>query len=386
MKVLNISRFLPISGFPKENDITFKIYYDLMVNYGVQNHFIMPVAFIPRILTFIKKSLKKRFGIINNENYTDKDYNIFVSFYQSYLPTFLWKFPPKLFFLNLTYQFTFFRRRLIQLFVSVKPDIIHAHTIYDGIYAYWLHKRFQVPYLINLRGNYSNIYETARSKEILANARHIITPSYQLYNRFKDKSPIELVPHGIDTMWYSENEKVFNPSLIKLVTVSRLLEMKNIQIVLEAIKQLIEEGYLIEYDIVGDGPFRQELQQIVSRLELQDFVRFHGFLDAEGILRVYADKDIFIMLSRSETFGRSYFEAAAQGLLIIGTKGTGADGYLSEDEGIFIEPTKFNVVSILKNLSPSNFATLTHNSIERVKSFRNELIVKKYRDLLSELL
>ncbi len=386
MKVLNISRFLPIKGFPKDNDITFKIYYDLAVNYGIQNHFIMPVAFIPKVLTFIKKSLKTRFRIINNENYTDKDYNIFVSFYQSYLPMFLWKLAPKLFFLNLTYQFTFFRGRLVQLFVSVKPNIIHAHTIYDGIYAYWLYKRFQVPYLITLRGNYSNIYETAKSKEILASARHIITPSYQLYNRFKDKWPIDLVPHGIDTIWYSEKEKIFDPSIIKLVTVSRLLEMKNIQIVLEAIKQLIEEGYLIEYDIVGDGPFRQELQQIVNRLELRDYVRFHGFLDVEGILRVYVNKDIFIMLSRSETFGRSYFEAAAQGLLVIGTKGTGADGYLSEDEGIFIEPTKFNIVTSLKNLRPSNFATFTQKSKKRVKSFRNEQIVKKYKNLLSELL
>lgn len=62
-----------------------------------------------------------------------------------------------------------------------------------------------------------------------------------------------------------------------------------------------------QLDIVGDGPLRQELEQLASHLGLADRVRFHGY-QAETE-RWYQDADLLLLPSQSDSLGLVLLEA-----------------------------------------------------------------------------
>jgi len=382
LKVLNIAKFLPIDGLLPENDITLKIYNDLQKRYQVKSEFVMPCPHIPKWTTNLKKSLKINYGILNNTDYYDKNYNLKINFFKSVFPiSFLYKYPTISYY-DLIFQFNFYGRNLIKIFKRYSPNLIHAHTVTDAFYAYKLFKKFHIPYVVTLRGSYIPLYDNNLIKKILKNAKCLITPSYNLYSKLSNNYNIKLMPHGLNNVWYLKGNKKTDNSIQRLVTVSRLLKMKNIQIVIETIAKMKKDGFSVRYDIVGDGPYKIELEKLVKQLDLKNEIKFYGFQSEEEIIKIYKNNDIFIMLSYPETFGRVYFEAAAQGLLVFGVKETGADGYFKSDEAIFIEPNIKNTFKTLKNLKKYGFKNKIIKSRLKVNSFKNEIIIKQYYSLI----
>jgi colanic acid/amylovoran/stewartan biosynthesis glycosyltransferase WcaL/AmsK/CpsK len=63
---------------------------------------------------------------------------------------------------------------------------------------------------------------------------------------------------------------------LRLVTVGRLVEKKGIEYALAAVRELSNEGISVQYDIVGDGPLRPDLESLINSLNLSGRVRLHG--------------------------------------------------------------------------------------------------------------
>ena len=63
---------------------------------------------------------------------------------------------------------------------------------------------------------------------------------------------------------------------LRLMTVGRLVEKKGVAFALDAVAQLKAEGVEAVFDIVGDGPLREQLGAATRRLGLEAEVRFHG--------------------------------------------------------------------------------------------------------------
>ena len=383
MLVFNIASFIPIVGFPPENDISFKVYGELRQHFSVESKFVKPVGHIPSWLPFLKKSLQKRRRIIQNRNYVDENYGLKVDFFPSSFPLINILFPRKIFIKQLEHQF--YKKQLLNSFKAYKPDIIHAHSAFpDGFYAYQLWKKYQVPYILTIRGTYTERYEHPLVKNIMANANAITTPSNSLFQALKKNYPIELLPHGIDDFWFDKPDRNFSIQPLKLVTVSRLLEMKNIHVVLQAIAELKTENFSFQYAIVGDGPYRKTLETLVSHLNLSAEVSFYGWQNPTEIIKIYKEHDIFAMLSYPETFGRAYFEAAAQGLMVIGVNNTGAYGHLSDKEGYFIEPEVEQLKAILRDITKDDFISRTSLSQKKITSYKNAHILSRYYTILRE--
>lgn len=381
IKVLNICRYLPIDGFPAENDITLKIYADLKQEYDVNSKFIMPLSHIPKWATYMKGSLNKRYKIINQQEYIDAKHQLPIHFFQGNFPI-PFRLNKKNNFMNMKLQFLFYKRNLFSQVKNFNPNVVHAHTIDDAFYAYKIFKKCQIPYIITLRGSFSDKYKIPLVKTILKNAKQILTPSFQLEYNLKSSYEIDLLPHGLDSDWYKVDSKMMDTTKLRLITVARLLEMKNIHIVLKTLAILKKENILFNYEIVGDGAYKKDLEILVKKLDLQKEVNFRGKLIPTQIRKLYDEQDIFIMLSESETFGRAYFEAAAQGILIIGTKGTGIDGYFTDAEAFIIEPIVEETLKVLKSFNKDLFQTMTKNSKAKVLKMKNEFIIKSYNDKL----
>lgn len=384
IRVLNLARFIAIKGLRLENDISLKIYYYLRQIYGVESLFIKSVIKIPYWAALLKKSLKKSRTIFKSNNYVDEEYDIRVKFFeeQFYLMSKInvsniYKIP---------FQYKFLKAPLEKEIERFKPQLVHAHTVFpEGYYAYKIYLQYSIPYIITLRGEYNNNYESDLYGKILKNANQIHTPSASLFADLNDDYEIRLQPHPLESKWLEDAVAKQFESL-NLITVSRLLQMKNIDIVLKVVQILHQKGFKVTYTIVGDGNYRQELEEMAYKLGINDLVNFKGYRSHEEIKEYYSRSNIFVMLSRPETYGRVYFEAAAQGLVVIGSKNTGAHGHLTEDEGIFIEESVENLLDVLVNTKKEEFSRISKNAKKRVFEFSHKKIVNEYYQIIKEAL
>lgn len=382
MKVLNIAHLIPVEGLPPDNDIALKIYADLFKQYGIYSEFVKSVGNIPELVAILKRSLRIRRDIFSRLDYINPKHNIRIHFYKGTFPLIARILPFNTDFL-LPLQFKYYKRSLINVVSIYNPNLIHAHTIFpDGYYALELHKRYNIPYILTIRGPLYRLYYEKKGQEILRHAASITTPSWSLWNGLNKSFRIDLIPHGLDDCWYVDEQRMFNPGTLCLVTVSRLLKMKNIQLVLRVMAGLIQKGYRVTYDIIGEGEYREQLVNLAKELNIHEFVRFHGFQSGEYIRNVYKRADIFIMLSYPETFGMSYFEAAAQGLYIIGVKNTGAYGHFTEEEATFIDIDESQLAETLKKMDSDEFVMKTSKMRMKIQAFRNSEIIERYYEIL----
>jgi glycosyltransferase involved in cell wall biosynthesis len=82
--------------------------------------------------------------------------------------------------------------------------------------------------------------------------------------------------------------------------------------------------------VVGDGPYTETLRAA------QPQARFTGFLTGADLQQAYADADIFVFPSKTDTFGNAVLEAMASGLPVIVTDVLGPKDFVRHGETGFI--------------------------------------------------
>ncbi|OQX14183.1 MAG: glycosyl transferase family 1 [Desulfobulbaceae bacterium A2] len=93
----------------------------------------------------------------------------------------------------------------------------------------------------------------------------------------------------------------------------RVSKEKNLALLTRAFRGMVDEGLPASLAVVGDGPFRPEMEQELRGLP----VHFTGYLHGEDLARAYASADIFVFPSTTDTFGNVVLEAQASGLPVI---------------------------------------------------------------------
>jgi glycosyltransferase involved in cell wall biosynthesis len=97
---------------------------------------------------------------------------------------------------------------------------------------------------------------------------------------------------------------------MKLLYVGRLSHEKNLELLLEQHRRLVDAGLDLELVLVGDGPARDQLE---ARYRSTG-VLFTGFLEGEALATAFASADLFVFPSTTDTFGNVVLEAQASGL------------------------------------------------------------------------
>jgi glycosyltransferase involved in cell wall biosynthesis len=106
---------------------------------------------------------------------------------------------------------------------------------------------------------------------------------------------------------------------LKILYVGRVSREKNLELLAEAFVALRGERVAAQLVIIGDGPFKVELQEILQGYP----VIFTGFLEGQSLATAYASADIFAFPSTTDTFGNVVLEAQASGLPVIVSDGGG---------------------------------------------------------------
>jgi phosphatidylinositol alpha 1,6-mannosyltransferase len=114
---------------------------------------------------------------------------------------------------------------------------------------------------------------------------------------------------GVDTELFSPSHRNRTDQTLVLGFVGRLMPEKNLRILPKVAEALEASGITdFRFQITGAGSEREWLERSVPR------AHFTGVLTGEHLARAYADMDIFVFPSRTDTFGNVVQEALASGV------------------------------------------------------------------------
>ncbi len=99
-----------------------------------------------------------------------------------------------------------------------------------------------------------------------------------------------------------------------LLFVGRLEKEKGLFDAFEVMKRLQERKIVFHFDLVGDGPLRNRLEEFVQHKNLKDYVTFHGFQNHAYIENLMQHTTLFVMCSHTESFGLVLLEAMNAGI------------------------------------------------------------------------
>lgn len=160
-------------------------------------------------------------------------------------------------------------------------------------------------------------------------------------------SEITILPNGLDLSFVGRVDRVHLTMLQKryalgkrlVISVGRLSKEKSLELLVRAFCTVAEQVDGVQLLVVGEGPMRGELQDLVIRLKLFGRVVFTGGIDHDELLTsgLLQAARLFAMASTSEAQPMSVLEAMAVGLPIVGVRARGM-GDLVEDNGVLVEP------------------------------------------------
>ncbi|HUC93506.1 MAG TPA: glycosyltransferase family 4 protein [Paenibacillus sp.] len=236
--------------------------------------------------------------------------------------------------------------------IAKRYDLIHAHhpiaalvmkrLFPDTPVIMTIHSSYERELILNGRiaeGSVEHRFLTSIYGELEAKVDRLLTvsESFRAYMApyVKDASAIGVIPNGFD-------EKRFKPvshenEVPQLITVCRLVPAKGLDVLLHACAGLKRKGYPFVLHIIGDGPIREELEALASRLGLYDDIIFYGYmLHPEEFMPFF---DIFVLPSRAEAFGSVFAEAALCWLALVGTNVGGIAEQIEDGvNGLLVPP------------------------------------------------
>lgn len=274
-----------------------------------------------------------------------------------------------------------------------RPDLIHAHTlITNGLVAYFLSRRYGVPYVVTVRNTDVDVFFrkipffSYLGLKVMKRARKImvLSPVYRMQKLpryFPVKSyahlyeKMEVVPSGINDGWFQPPILPRSKKNESLIFVGRVDKNKNLELVIDALKCLAENGVLLRLNVVGDG---DQLDYLSKKAEGLDVV-FYGRLESRDELKaIFQQSDVLVVPSRRETFGLVYAEALSQGLPIIYTAGQGFDNFFPDGQvgyrvsGVDPEELARAVLKIYED-----YEAIANRAVDAAKQFRWCVAAKK---------
>lgn len=146
----------------------------------------------------------------------------------------------------------------------------------------------------------------------------------------KDGS-IEILPPGLDI---SEFEKIepHQKEEKTILYVGRLEAYKGVQYIIEALSNLKEYRLVI----IGEGPYDQNLKTL-SQKSNPDRISWLKNISRTDLLKYYKSADVFVMLSKHESYGISVAEALASGTPCVVALGSALDEFVDGSSCVGIE-------------------------------------------------
>ena len=271
---------------------------------------------------------------------------------------------------DLRFDLLFYRLRtqLEQRLREFRPDVIHVIGPGElgilGAIAGW---RLGIPLVASW---HTNVHEYAARRLPFAGARvrrrvqefvlsqilrlyergaALLAPSPELVNMLHRRTgkPAFLMTRGVDAVAFSPQRRRRTDDAFVIGYVGRLMPEKGVRF-FARLEEYLERAGVSDFRIfiAGWGSQERWLRRHLRHAE------FQGILDPEALGRAYANMDLFVFPSRTDTFGNVVQEALASGVAALVTNGGGPQTIV--DHGI-------------TGLISSNEEELCHNVLRLIR-------------------
>ncbi|MBT4339575.1 MAG: glycosyltransferase family 4 protein [Bacteroidetes bacterium] len=245
----------------------------------------------------------------------------------------------------------------IQIIKKKNIDVIICFmTLPAGLLGMFLNIKTKVPFITSLQGSDVPHHSSSKiiillktliriiwqqSNMVVAGSQHLRDLANRTY--CKAESEFKVVYNGLEIV-IANSVKIKNKSSkYNLLTVARLYKLKGIQDVLRALHHLRNQDLVdnFVYNVVGTGPYEEELKALVIKYNLVDNVNITGYVDKDILTSYYTSSDFFILTSHNEAMGMVLLEALSYNLPIIGSNIGGIPEIVDSNIGILVEKDNY---------------------------------------------
>jgi glycosyltransferase involved in cell wall biosynthesis len=238
------------------------------------------------------------------------------------------------------------------------PDAIHAQEAnFAGVFASKIKRKLGIPYILT---EHSTVYarglvkdwQIQNLRDAFRYADHRVVVSPQLGKILETKlgsdvCPWKPIPNILDPL-FSDTPLLVRElpqKPFRFLNVALMTEKKGQSDLLEAFSSSFNGIEDVELRLGGDGPIREDLQRLTTKLGIESKVRFLGMLNRQQVLREMQDCDIFVLPSYIETFGVVLIEALACGKPILSTACGGPESIVNSNNGLIVSPKDIDALS-----------------------------------------
>ncbi|WP_026669519.1 glycosyltransferase family 4 protein [Butyrivibrio sp. AE3006] len=296
-------------------------------------------------------------------------------------------------------QLTYIISTIKYLNTSLKTnhyDIAHVHFIIPtGVVARYLKRKYGLPYVLTAHGSdvpghnnkrFGALYALLKKpwRAIVKDASATVALSDYLKNlicknmNHECDDRIQVISNGIDTKLYCPTSK--DKSILLM---GRIQETKGMQDILSALTPDILRDWKVR--IVGDGPYRKELERIVLENGLKGNVIFHGWLKSKSKeqLKILSTSAIFMSGSYFENSPVTLLEAYCSGCKVVVSDIKAHRELMGDKASYFPVSDKEAIRKAISETMDSYNEEVTLDSDE-VKSYDWETKIDQYEGLLQK--
>jgi glycosyltransferase involved in cell wall biosynthesis len=277
--------------------------------------------------------------------------------------------------------------------------LIHSHVGYEaGLFAQKLKSRLKIDYMITEHMSTFPFPRIAKSKKkssalitAFQGASKIISVSH---NQAKEilaftKCEAIVISNSINKRLFTVKEKSNVNQKVSFLTIGIPSHQKGLDILFRAIKELdknIRDNST--FVIAGGGELLDEYKKMIVDLDITDAVEMIGEVPRSKIPQLLNQADVFVLVSRYESFGIVYIESLASGVPILASRNGGAQEIVNEKNGVFVNVEDVNGTKEAIEFMYGNYQNF--NPQELRKDFENrfsqEVIYSKYLEIYKSLI
>lgn len=302
-----------------------------------------------------------------------------------------------------------------------QPDIIHIQTEFGiGIFGKIAGEILNIPVCYTYHtmwadyshyiapGNIKAVDHAAKkiiekiSKIYGDSCSELIVPSQKTADALREygiSNSINVIPTGLELDKFSiknKNQKYMDEIVAQyhlqdkfVVTfLGRIAPEKSIEILIEAMADIVKVNTNICMLIVGSGPQIDDLEEMVHQYQLDQFVYFTGPKESELVPSFYHVSDLFVSASITETQGLTFIEAMASGIPVLARYDKNLEGVIIDGRNGYFFSDKDDLVEKIVELSQSSLDELIHNALIDAQKYSSEnfyeKIMKTYHKALSK--
>ncbi|WP_066371003.1 glycosyltransferase family 4 protein [Neobacillus fumarioli] len=234
-------------------------------------------------------------------------------------------------------------KRIKQIIQMEKADVVHANFLrenYLAILAKWMGARCKAiwTYHVNVP---MGLGIRSLNRVMTAFNHKVITVSQFMYEQLQQKGvsrhKLQLIHNGIDGPKIPHPMKHLREVPV-IATIGRLREEKGQAFLIKSLAYLKSAYPDMKWEchLYGDGPQREELETLVQKLGLENFVQFKGFCSEKEI--VYLNSDIVVVPSSNDAFPYVPIEALSYSRVTVGTRIGGIPEIIKDGEsGLLVD-------------------------------------------------